>query len=908
MTVTASDALALHREAIREVLPNGLTLLVRRDTSAPVVAIVTYVKAGYFDESDDIVGIAHVLEHMFFKGTPERGVGAIARETKYNGGYLNAHTIYDHTSYYTVLPSTAFALGLEIQFDAYARSIIDADELARELEVIIQETKRKRDTPAAVAIESLYALLHDRHRIRRWRIGEESALRALTREQLLAFYQRWYRPSNTILSVVGDVDPDVVRREVMARHGVLADERLVRERGPVELSAPGFRMRDSSGDIAQQQLAFGWRAPAITHADAAALDLAAVALGTGRASRLYRAVRERQLASSVSAWNYTTGDIGVFVLHAEAPPIHAVDAATQMWRETQAARLYGFRTSEVVRAQRITEARWLRRLETMDGQATYLASWEADGGLEVAATYYDRVLTLSAGALKSAVERHLDPSQVSIISYRPHDAPPLWDDRAACRRLLREVEGLGSSVLPPLDVTTPRDTVVIEELLPDAIGTTGTIGTIGTIGVDLGGDVEYGVHVFRTARGIPILILPLAGVPLINIGVFQRGGSCLEPPSGEGLARLTAHSMLKGTTRRSGARIAEATEELGASIAVTAGLESAGWSLSVPVRHLAVAAALLADVVQRPTFPVDGVETERSLAVAEIARARDDMYRWPMRLATKAAYGSHPYARAVIGTETSLATLDAGATRDFHTRHVATGNTVIALVGDVVPGDAARLLAREFGALEWGADDSVPVMPWPTTVPRTSETRDKQQTALALLFPGPSRRDEGRFAALVLSAVVSGLGGRFFEQLRDRQSLAYTVSAFPIERQTSGAFAAYIATSPARETEARAGLLLEFAKLQEQAPSDDELDRARRYLVGTHAISRQSGAIVLGDMVNAWLFGEGLHDLHDVESRIRRVSGADVLALARQYFDPSNVVEAVVRGTATAGPSAVALA
>src|ERR671937_3076350 len=92
----------------RAVLPNGLTLLVRRDDSAPVVAIVTYVKAGYFDETDDVVGVSHVLEHMYFKGTERRAVGEISKETKAAGGYLNAGTIYDYTSYYTVLPSSGF--------------------------------------------------------------------------------------------------------------------------------------------------------------------------------------------------------------------------------------------------------------------------------------------------------------------------------------------------------------------------------------------------------------------------------------------------------------------------------------------------------------------------------------------------------------------------------------------------------------------------------------------------------------------------------------------------------------------------------------------------------------------------------------------------------------------------------
>ena len=110
----------------RTVLPNGLTVLVRRDSSAPVVAIVTHVKAGYFDETDDVSGIAHVLEHMFFKGTIRRGVGEIAKETKGSGGYLNAHTIYDQTVYYTVLPASGFAAGLDIQADAYANFVIEA--------------------------------------------------------------------------------------------------------------------------------------------------------------------------------------------------------------------------------------------------------------------------------------------------------------------------------------------------------------------------------------------------------------------------------------------------------------------------------------------------------------------------------------------------------------------------------------------------------------------------------------------------------------------------------------------------------------------------------------------------------------------------------------------------------------
>ncbi|MHB0964673.1 MAG: M16 family metallopeptidase, partial [Gemmatimonadaceae bacterium] len=228
----------------RRRLGNGLTVLVAPDDRVPVVAIVTWVSAGYFDEPDDVVGVAHVLEHMYFKGTPTRGVGDIARQTKAQGGYLNAGTIYDHTSYYTVLPASGFAAGLAIQADAYANSLIDADELAREIEVIVEEAKRKADSPHAVSTETLFELLHDHHRMRRWRIGREPGLRALTREHVHGFYRRYYRPANTVLAIAGDVDVDEAMRHVERLYGALPDEPVARDRGPAEPPRRDFRLRE----------------------------------------------------------------------------------------------------------------------------------------------------------------------------------------------------------------------------------------------------------------------------------------------------------------------------------------------------------------------------------------------------------------------------------------------------------------------------------------------------------------------------------------------------------------------------------------------------------------------------------------------------------------------------------------
>jgi zinc protease len=179
------------------------------------------------------------------------------------------------------------------------------------------------------------------------------------------------------------------------------------------------------------------------------------------------------------------------------------------------------------------------------------------------------------------------------------------------------------------------------------------------------------------------------------------------------------------------------------------------------------------------------------------------------------------------------------------------------------------------------------------------EQREKAQTALALLFPGPSRSDPARFAAAMIAGVASGLGGRFFDELRDKQSLGYTVHASNAERALAGTFGAYIATSPEKEEQARRGLLNEFARLRDEPVSARELQQAQTYAIGVHAIRQQSGGAVLADMVDAWMFGT-LAELREFDTRVRAVTAAEMRAVAREYFVESRRVEGVVRGVGKA--------
>lgn len=860
---------------VRTRLSNGLTVLIRRDRSAPVVAIVTYVSAGYFDETDDIVGIAHVLEHMYFKGTPTRGVGEIAKQTKAVGGYLNAATIYDHTSYYTVLPSSGFSQGLEVQADAYARSLIDADELARELEVIIQEAKRKADNPAAVATETLYELIHDRHRIRRWRIGREAGLRSLTRDALVGFYRNYYHPGNTVLSIVGDVDPDEALAEVQRLYGGLPAGEPARFPGPTEEGVAGFRYREMTGDIGQTQLAFGWRTPGTTHPDTPALDLLSAVLGSGRASRLYRAVRERRLASSVSAYNYTPTEIGVFVVHAETPPASTIDAARAIWDQLRAVRDGDIGELEIERAKRVYESHFVRRLEDMEGQANYLAEWQALGDWRMGDRYLERLLTTTRDDLVAVANRYLDPDNSGIILYRPASSSEVAVDANAFRDQLERSPA--PEPLPTAKPYTPHS-------LPAAAKPTFE-------------REESGVRVYRTAQGTPILVRCKEGAPLVHAGIYMLGGAAEEDPDLAGRTMLMVRTALKGTATRTALQIAEEGEMLGGSVGGTAGSESFGWSISVPTRSAAAAIELLADVAQRPTFSEEMLDTERSIAMADVRTLRDDMFRYPMRLANQAAFAGHPYGIPSGGTEETLARIDAESVRTWHRARALESSSVIALVGDADPDELAQIAARAFSEFKQVPPSRIEAPKWPTRVVTKVEARERAQTALAMLFAGPTRSDPDRFSAAMIASVASGLGGRFFDELRDKRSLAYTVHAFAADRRLAGTFGTYIATSPEQEDAARDGLLIELRRLREEPVTAEELQRAQTYAIGTHAIRQQSGGAVLADVVDAFLFGS-LSELTEYEAQVRAVTAESMQRVAKTYFDPTRRAEGIVRGMA----------
>jgi zinc protease len=883
MTVSQSRSpLTAHRSPLwtknvhREVLPNGLTLLVQPDHSAPVVAVVTHVKAGFFDEPDSWTGISHVLEHMFFKGTPTRGVGAIARETKAAGGYLNAGTGYDHTSYFTVLPASGLEAALAIQSDALRNSVVDAGELARELQVIIQEAKRKRDTPGAVAQETLHEVMFDRHRIRRWRIGHEEHLARLTREDVLGYYRSRYVPERTIVAITGDIDVDRALAAARARYGDWPSRPGAVDLSPEEPPHQEVRARTLRGDVTQAELVLGWRTVPALHDDAPALDLAAAVLGSGRGSLLYRALRDTGIVTSVSAHNYSPTELGVFSIGADLPPENVPLAVERIAECIARLTLVGPSAEELERARTLLTARWARRLEVMEGKASAIAAAEALDDVTFLDREYAALQTLGTQAVREAAARYLLPDSVAGVAYLPEREGEDLSPQLLARSFAVTALASSSDSAAPRPRPVPRHRV--------------------------GGTWESLVLQARLP-GVDLLIRRKPGVPLVTLGLYVPRLR-FDPPSQAGLSALVVRSSVRGAGDLDASGLAFAFERLGGTLAPVAAADWLGFGTSVLTEHLGEAAALLGQVYCAPRLGDADVTTERGLMVAEAEQVADDMFRYPFQLGFAGAFKDQAYGLPVAGLPETLGTISPAEVRAWHGDALLGVRPVVLAVGDIDPDEASATLAGVFQGYRPGSTGR-PVEPldWHPGEARRVVTREKAQVALAMIFPGPSRSDRDRHAAEVWAAVASGLGGRLFEALRDRRSLAYTVLASSWQRGRAGALVTYIATSPEREEEARESMLEELQQFRESPVSQTELAQAVNYLAGQAEVSRQSAGALAAEMLEAWLIGDGLADLEDPAAAYRAVTPEDVLRVARENLDMAHRAEGVVRGSGIRPPA-----
>ncbi|HEY4320160.1 MAG TPA: pitrilysin family protein [Gemmatimonadales bacterium] len=858
----------------REQLPNGLTLLIQQRHSVPAAALVTHVRAGFLDEPDALQGASHVLEHMLFKGTPSLGPGELAQRTKALGGTLNAYTSYDRTVYYASAPSRHLADLAALQADQVQHALIDPDELRRELGVIIQEARRKLDSPGAVAGETLHDLLYDRHRIRRWRIGTEAALEGFTRDDIAGYYHSRYVPSRVIVALVSDIDPLDAAAMLRAEWGDWTGAPPEIPPGPVENHAAVLRARRMSGDVARSELVLGWRGPGELHDDVPALDVAAAILGTGRGSRFAKALREPGLVTDVGVSSYGVIDTGVFSIGAELDAAVLDDvlavvagAVTDLTRDIPS-------DGELARAVTLLRAGTARRLDRYESRAIALADAEALGDVRRLDGEIGRLLAVTPDAVRAAAQRWLRLDELSAVAYLP-SASEVPFDVATLQNAMASARSGSSAVIA---TALPPERVVVPEIITRA-----------------GAPARLSVH-HLVAGSCDILTASFGDSGQTSLAIY-RARRQPEGPDNAGLGALAIRSMLRGTQRFDAAHLAFAMESLGGGVGPSLSADLIGFHANVLSEHAGTAASLLAEVLFAPRLDTGAITIERQQLRDDAHAVADDMVRFPMQLALGVAFNDHGYGAPTLGTDASIDRLDAAAIRQWHQAAIRGGRTTIVGVGD---GNAEQLAQAIAAATStWcGQGDGAAVVADHTSIAVQAgvrrDGRDRQQSALAMLFPGPTRHDANRFAAEVWSGIAGGLGGRLFESLRSARSLAYTVMASSWQRRRAGGLLTYIAMDPDRLDEARDAMLEELAAFRAEPPTAEEVTRSRAMLMGEIEMARQTPGAVAGEIADAWLLGDGLADLEDPMAPYAGVTAEAVHAVAAQYLDPDRRAEGIV--------------
>jgi zinc protease len=842
-------------------LENGLHVILQEDHFAPVVAFQMWVKVGSADEQPHEAGLAHVLEHMLFKGTANRGVGEIARDIEGAGGDVNAWTSHDETVFHLALPSAEFVTGLDILSDAIQHSALDPEELANELEVIREEIKRGNDSPQRRLSEEMFRLAFTEHPYRLPVIGTDDSVRSFTRDTVLAFYRRWYVPSNMTLVVVGDFSTDDARTQIARLFNQYVSVEPVAHPEPTEPDQDNPRASTLKDDVKQAHLALTFPGVSILDPCLPALDVIGVLLGQGDSSRLIRLLqRDRTLINDIFAYPYAGRSAGLYMIEGGMASENLEETLLLLSRELFRLTREKVGLLELEKAKTIVENEAVYQMQTMQGKARHWgSSYTLAGDADFQSAYIEKVRALTPDDLREAARTIFKPEQVSIVRLLPNEIEHCED-----ARLIAIIEQAHRDIEQEQDPTTLAD--------------------------------EHGIVRLVLENGIRLIVKENHSVPLVSIQAGWLGGLRFETEFNNGINNLLAQMITQGTGRRTAEEIAESIDGMAGGLSGFSGRNTLGLKLNVISRHLERALDLFADCLLNPTFDEEELEKEKYLINEEI-RARDES---PSRLAFdlfhRTLYDTHPFRMDMLGTHASLDRLTQETLIEYYQRLSRPDGLVLTVVGDVSTARLVRLVTRLFGKMESGGEGfAAPAIDPPLKGANTAvKELPRQQTHLVLGFRGLTFKDESRFALDVMNAMLSGQGGRLFMELRDKQSLAYSVGCYHLESLDPGYVALYIGTSPEKKQAALEGMLAQLTRLLGGDLPEEDVEHAKRYLIGSHAIGLQTNSSQCGQMLLNELYEIGYNAHLDYAAAIAAVTRDDVLATARRVLTLSDYALAEV--------------
>ena len=816
------------------VLPNGFTVLVEPDHSAPVASVQVWVQSGSIHEGSWLgAGLSHLLEHMIFKGTEKRGPNEIARAVQEAGGYVNAYTSFDRTVYWIDVPADGAATAMELLADATLHSTLPAEEFAKEQEVIRREFAMGFDDPNRMSTELMLSTAFTASPYRHPIIGHLDVFNRLTREDLVAYYRARYTPENMFLVVTGDVDPAQVFADAEQWFGSVprqAQPPLFIPREPPQL---GRREAHEEFETELTRCSIVWHIPPVTHPDTAPLDVLATVLGGGRSTPLHLELREKKnLVHHISSYSYMAGEMGLFGIDFLCEPAKRAEAEQAVRGIVERYRTQSASPAEVAKARKSILADQLNNLSTARGRASDIGgSWLLARNPDLGSEYLEQVGRVEASDLQRVARRYLGESESTVTSLNPKGS------------------------------------------LARAFATTPAAGA-------------RKIGKFTLPSGLRVLVCDDHKLPLVNLVAVFRGGLLAETPATNGVTALAARTLIKGTSRRNAEQLNDEIEAVGGQIRADSGNNSFSVSIEVMKPDLHLGMDILSDVLMHATFPAEEIAREKEDQIASIKAEEEQITTVARHAMRRAVFGDHPYGLRSNGTEESVHALTREQLLAFREECVTAKNGVLAIFGAVSVDEVRAMAEKMFGGLREGSllMTDPPVAPALNEAVEVVAHEPKQQAVLMAGFRGADALSPDRVALELIDTASSDMASRFFHRIREELGLAYFVGASQMMGFAPGIFTFYLGTDPAKVDLVRKNFDEEISALAAEGLTESELVRAKKKLIGSEAIRNQSLESFAHVVAVDELYGLGAEHHAQRAAEINAVTLDQVRDVARRYF------------------------
>ena len=858
-------------------LKNKMKVILVPSHKSPVVSVQMWVKTGSADEKKSEEGISHFIEHLVFKGTEKYKVGEIANIVEASGGELNAYTSFDQTVFYVTISKNYLDTAVDVIAQMMGHPTFDKDEVHSEREVVCEEIKMGMDSPGRSASQLMFKSIYKKHPYGIPVIGYEKNVRSWPVKKIQKYFNSRYVPSNMTLIVSGDFELKETKAAVTETFSKFAPHKLVkvkRVKEPLQ-KAPTFS--GVTKDIVETTLQMTWPGPNAKHKDIPALEVLAMILGQGETSRLYSKIRlENTLANTVSAYTYNPVDSGLFTVSTKLTDQNPLNLFPALFTELEKVIKYGITWEELKKAVINISSEQFYSIETVDGIANKIGSeYFYLNDTKAYEKYLAKIQKLQPKDIQKAAQKYLDihKTNLSILSNKPKAAQiPILKEGL---KIWRQIKKQGVATLKAQDkkIKMPK----IKFSAPPKSG-------------------ETKIEFYKTKKGTEILFKKMTDTPTTSAKIIFGGGSRLESENQQGITEMLTRVWPSATQTKNEAEYLKIIEESAAGLNSFGGKNTNGLSVEYMKPFEKTLLDLTTEVVTQPVLSQDIFNREMDVLKKQILSKQDNPSYLCGRQFLQMMFPHSVMSYEQSGTLETLENIRLVDLEKSFNKFKAIENMQVTVVGDYDRSrwiDAVEKMEGSF-LLQGRQLKSVPIALLKETKQQFLK-KDKEQSHVMIGWNGVSLTDPRRYILQIMQAVLSGQGGRLFIELRDKNSLAYSVSPIKMETLETGYFGGYIACSPDKVEKAVTMFKQEFEKLTTTLISVDELERAKKYLIGQNDIGLQRKSSYCNMIAFDHFYGNSIDDNLHVQKIYGAITREDVRNLAAELFTKNYVTSVVGR-------------